>query len=107
MADDEEAIRRIMQKRMQEQMQQQAESQMQQAQLEAALKVITSQILDTKARERLSNLKYVKPDLAIQLEMYLAQLYQSGQLRTKITDEQLVMILRKLTEKKETTIKRK
>lgn len=102
--DEEEAIRqRMMQQRMSEHMQ----NQMQQKQMENALKIITSQILEPKARERLSNLKYVKPDVAMQLEIYLAQLYQSGQLKSKITDEQLVIILKKLTERKETTIKRK
>jgi len=108
MTNEEEIIKkRMLQQRLQEQIQQQAEAQMQQQQLEATLKIITSQILDPKARERLSNLKYVKPDLAMQLEMYLAQLYQAGQLRSRITDEQLVMILRKLTERKETKIRRK
>ena len=102
--DEEEMIKqRMLQQRMQEQM----GEQMQQQQMMAALKVITSQILEPKARERLSNLKYVKPDIAMQLEMYLVQLYQSGQLKTRITDEQLVMILRKLTERKETKIRRK
>ncbi len=96
MSNEEEAIRqRMLQQGMQEQ------------QLAAALKIITSQILEPKARERLSNLKYVKRDVATQLEMYLAQLYQSGQLKTKISDEQLAMILRKLTERKETKIRRK
>ncbi len=108
MVNEEEAIKqRILQQRMQEQMHGQIQEQMQQQQMQAALKVITSQILEPKARERLSNLKYVKPDVAMQLEIYLVQLFQSGQLKTKITDEQLVIILRKLTERKETTIKRK
>ena len=112
MPESEEAIKkRMLQQRMQEQMQSQMQeqcaAQAQQQQMEAALKVITSQILDRKAKERLSNLKVVKPDIAMQLEMYLAQLYQSGQLKTRITDEQLVVILRKLTEKKDIKIRRK
>ncbi len=112
MPDSEEDIKkRLLQQRMQEQMQAQMQEQMvaqaQQQQMEAALKTITAQILDRKANERLSNLKVVRPELAMQLQMYLAQLYQSGQLKTRITDEQLVMILRKLTAKPETKIKRK
>jgi len=71
------------------------------------LKAIMSHVLDRKAQERLSNLKLVKPELATQLGMYLAQLFQSGQLKERITDEQLVIILRKLTERRETKIKRK
>lgn len=88
-------------------MQEQAQVQMQQQQIESTLKIIMSQILEPKARERLYTLKYAKPEMATQLEMYLVQLYQTGQLRAKITDEQLVMILRKLSERKETKIKRK
>ena len=107
MSDEEMIKRRMLEEQMQSQMQSQMQAQMQQQQMDAALKVITSQILDAKARERLTNLKVARPDMARQLEMYLAQLYQSGQLRTKITDEQLVMILRKLTERREPTIKRK
>ena len=106
--DDEEVIKKkIMQQRMQQSLQNQMEQQQQMHELEAALKTITMQVLDAKGRERLANLKVVKPELATQLELYLAQLYQSGQLRARITDEQLVMILKKLTEKKETKITRK
>ncbi|MFH0832296.1 MAG: DNA-binding protein [Candidatus Aenigmatarchaeota archaeon] len=97
--DDDELLKR----RMQEQMM----LHQQQKQMEEVLKVVRMQILDTKARERLSNLKVVKPDLAFQLEVYLAQMYQAGQLRTKITDEQLVAILKKMSEKREIRIRRK
>jgi programmed cell death protein 5 len=107
MSNEDELKKRLIQQRMQEQMQDQFAAQAQQQQMEATLKIITSQILDGKARERLSNLKVARPELAMQLEMYLAQLYQGGQLRTKITDDQLVMILRKLTERRDTKISRK
>ena len=80
-------------------------SQMKQA--EEALRTVMSQILEPKARDRLNNLKVVKPDVAMQLQLYLAQLFQAGQIPTKITDEQMVVILRKLTEKRETKITRK
>ena len=93
----------MLQQKMQESMEQQQQSK----QAEEMLKTAMSQILDQKARERLSNLKLVKPEVAMQLEIYLAQLFQSGQLKERITDEQLVMILRKLTERRETKIKRK
>ena len=95
-----------MQQRMQASMEQSSQQQQTQ-QMDEVLKKIMSQVLDVKARERLSNLKLVNPEVATQLELYLAQLYQSGQLRERITDEQLVMILRKLTEKRETKIRRK
>ncbi len=100
MADGEEEIkRRILHQQMQEHMQQK--------QVEATLKVISMQILEPKARERLSNLKVVKPDLAMQLEAYLAQLHQAGQIRGRISEEQLVLILKKISEKREIRIKRR
>ena|SRR3989338_1238625 len=108
MPTEEEIKRKLLQQKMQamgsqEHLQQQA----QQQQLDETLKAIMSHVLDRKAQERLSNLKLVKPELATQLGMYLAQLFQSGQLKERITDEQLVIILRKLTEKRETKIRRK
>ncbi|MBS3051074.1 MAG: hypothetical protein J4400_02910 [Candidatus Aenigmarchaeota archaeon] len=106
----EEEIKKRLQQRMQAQMmgnQGQMQEQAQQQQMEEMLRTVMSQILDRKAQERLSNLKLVKPELAMQLGMYLAQLFQSGQLKERITDEQLVIILRKLTEKRETKIRRK
>ncbi len=103
MPTEEEIKKRMMQQRMQDMMQQNVE----QAQMQEALASIMSRILDKKGKERLSNLKLVKPELAMQLEVYLAQLYQSGQMRGLITDDQLVMILKKISEKRDIRIKRK
>lgn len=103
MTSEEEIKKRMLQQSLEKQQNIQASQQ----QMEEALKTIMSQVLDRKAKERLSNLKLVKPEIATQLELYLAQLFQSGQLKERITDEQLVMILRKLTEKRETKIRRK
>ena len=110
MTSEEEIKKRLMQQKMQEAAMHQQNAMQQQAQardMEEALKMAMTQILDNKARERLSNLKLVKPDVAMQLQMYLVQMFQAGQITQKITDEQLVVILRKLTEKRETKIRRK
>jgi len=64
-------------------------------------KTIMKKILSKEAIERLGRIKMVKPDLAVQLEMYLVQLYQSGKLKEEISDEQLKMILENLTAKKD------
>lgn len=64
-------------------------------------KTIMKKILSKEAIERLGRIKMVKPDLAVQLEMYLVQLYQSGKLKEEISDEQLKMILENLTTKKD------
>jgi programmed cell death protein 5 len=97
---DEEAIKKkILEKRLQEMQYQNQSEQFQQEQLMEAVKKITSQIMDNKAKERLSNLKLVKPDLAFQLEVYLAQLYETGQIKGKITEEQVITILKKMQSK--------
>ena len=83
------------------------QDQMQQQQLQEQLKAVSMQILEPAARERLNNLRVVKPELAMQLEAYLAQLYQAGQIKQKITEAQLVSILKKLSEKRDIRIRRK
>src|SRR3989338_10824540 len=103
MPSEDEIKKRIIEQRMQEAMMQQNDHQ----QMQQALAPILSRILDKKGKERLSNLKLVKPELAMQLEIYLAQLYQAGQMKGLITDEQLVMILKKISEKRDIRIRRK
>ena len=103
MTSEEELKKRLLQQKMQEQMQQQA----QQQEMQEALKVVSWQILEPAARERLNNLRVVKPELAMQLEAYLAQLYQAGQIKQKISEAQLITILKKLSEKRDIRIKRK
>ena len=109
MPTEDEIKKRMLEQRMQQQMsmQQMTNQQQQMAEAEQMLKQLMNQILEPKARERLSNLKLVKPELAMQLELYLAQLAQAGQIQARLNDEQVVMILRKLSEKRETKIQRK
>jgi len=109
MPDSQEELlkKRMLQQRHAEIQQQMIQQAAAQQSLQTQLKALMSQILEPAARERLANLKTVKPDLAMQLEIYLAQLAQSGQLRGPVTDEQLVQMLRKLAERPEWNIKRK
>ena len=75
----------------------------------AKLKIIREElksVLDKGARERLANVRLVKPELATELELYLYQLYKAGHI-SKITEQQLITILSELTKKKETRISRK
>lgn len=112
MSSEEEIKKRMLQKQqeaMQNQMMHQAAAQqsMVNQQMEV-LKAMMAEVLEPKARERLSNLKLVKPDVATQIQIYLAQAYQAGQIRGKITDEQLVLILKQVSgEKKDFKITRK
>lgn len=69
-------------------------------------RVILSRILSKEANERLKRLKLVKPDIATQLEVYLIRLYQLGQIKGIISDEQMKKILSQISEKREFRIRR-
>ena len=58
------------------------------------------QILTPEARDRLNNIKLVKPELAQQIELQLIQLAQSGRLQEKITVKQLKALLGQISSQK-------
>jgi len=74
--------------------------------LEKLKKVVMRKILTKEAIERLGRIRLVKPELATQLELYLLQLYQSGQIKNTIDDTRLKQILDAITKKKKFKIKR-
>ena len=108
MADEElEAIRRrkllaMQQKMTDEQKQAQADQQ-----LEAQKQELLRKILSPEARQRLTNLKMVKPEFTEQLELQLIQLAQMGKIPVPMSDAQLKQILIQLqSQKRETKIRR-
>ena len=64
-------------------------------------KVVMNKILSKDAIERLGRIRLVKPDLAMQLEVYLMQLYQAGQIKTVIDDLKLKKILDSIVTKRD------
>ena len=56
--------------------------------------------LTSDARERIANVKMVRPDLAASIEEYIIQLASSGRLRKAVDDEQVKQMLASLQEKK-------
>ena len=62
-------------------------------------KEVLRKILTKEALERLGRIRLVKPELATQLELYLVQLYQAGQIKNIIDDSRLKEILSALTKK--------
>ena len=77
----------------------------QQAALEAQKQSILRQVLTEEARQRLANVKLVRPQVAEAVELRLIQIAQQGGVREKINDEQLKEILRKIQgQKRETKI---
>jgi len=98
MSEDEEleALRKrrlleLQQKLLEEQQQAQAEKEFE-VQKQAALR----RILTSEARQRLANLKMVRPEFAAQLELQLIQIAQQGKIKLPIDDDQLKDILRRL-----------
>jgi programmed cell death protein 5 len=75
-------------------------------QIEAMKKQILGRILTKDAYERLGRVRFANPDLASQVEMYILQVYQTGNLKESITDEQIKDVLRALSEKREFKMKR-
>jgi len=101
MSDEElEAIRRrkllaMQQKMTDDQKQSQAEQQM-----EAQKQELLRQILSPEARQRLTNLKMIKPAFIEQLELQLIQLAQMGKVPVPMSDAQLKQILVQLQSRK-------
>lgn len=77
------------------------------AQLEIAKKIILNKILTKNAIERLGRVRLANPILATQVETYLIQLFQTGQLKDTVTDIKLKQILSVLAQNKKITIKRR
>lgn len=79
----------------------------QQQTVERQKQAVIRRILTPEARQRLTNIRMVKPEFADELEMQLIQLAQSGRLRGQVTDEQLKKTLVQLEgQKREIKIRR-
>jgi len=77
------------------------------SQLEAQKQALLSKILAPDARQRLNNLKMVKPEFTEQIEMQLIEMAQTGKLPIPLSDAQLKGILIQLqSRKREPTIRR-
>jgi programmed cell death protein 5 len=76
-------------------------------QVEQQKQALLRQILAPEARQRLNNLRMIKPEFAAQLELQLIQLAQGGRLSIPLNDEQLKELLTKLqSTKREIKIRR-
>ncbi|MEM2140520.1 MAG: DNA-binding protein [Nitrososphaera sp.] len=61
--------------------------------VEAARQRVLLSLLDVQARQRLTNIRLVKPELAAAVENYLISAASSGRLNRPLTDEELKQIL--------------
>ena len=102
----DEELEKLKRKRLQELQQQAAlqesldEQERQQQEFEEQKKMILRAILTPEARERLGRIKIARPEIGESIENQLIMAAQSGQLKNKINDEQLRMLLSKIMPKK-------
>lgn len=90
---------------MAEQPQKQSDSEAQQRRMmrEAALRMAFT----SEARQRLANVRMVRPDLAASVEEYVIQLASAGKLSTAVSDDQVKQMLAQLQgRKRDITIRR-
>ncbi|HXV46967.1 MAG TPA: DNA-binding protein [Nitrososphaera sp.] len=68
---------------------------------EAAMRQRVLQVvLDPQARQRLMNIRLVKPDLAMAVENYLINAASSGRINRPLTDEELKQLLLRIQQPK-------
>jgi programmed cell death protein 5 len=107
----DEELEELRKKRLSELHRQMAEEQREarmQQQIEAQKENVLRTILSPEARQRLTNLKMVKPEFTEQLEMQLIQLAQQGKIPVPLPDAQLRQMLVQLqSRKREPTIRRR
>ena len=102
---DEDELERLKAKKLaelEERLAEEEERRRRELERQAAMRMI----LTPEARQRLANLKLIKPELVSQLEEQLIQLASSGRIRLPITDEELKQILARLTAKRSIRIRR-
>jgi len=77
---------------------QSGEDEAKKAQEEQMRRDIMATVLDTGARERLSRIALVSPERSRQIESILLRMAQSGQLRGRVSEAQLIDLLEQMEE---------
>ncbi len=95
-AEELEALRKKRLLELQRRLNQEQQQIQAQQQVEMQKQALLRRILSSDARQRLTNLKMVKPEFAEQIELQLIQLAQSGRLKIPVTNQQLKEILAQL-----------
>jgi programmed cell death protein 5 len=102
---EEEELEEIRRRKLQQLQQQAAQQQIgeaQQREFETQKYQIMRKILSQGGRQRLENIRMVKPEYAQQIELQLIQLFQAGRLRgaTPLTDKAFKNLLEQLDKSK-------
>jgi programmed cell death protein 5 len=84
--------------------QKKAQQRLQAMQMEEQSRQLFQKLLTPEAYERMCNVKVSNSELYMSVAATLAYLYKAGQIKEKISDEKLLMLLGKVTDRKETKI---
>ncbi len=103
MAYEEEADDQQTQKRLRKALMEQ----MRRQQVEQQKKEIIKKLMDQAAYDRLMNIKIANADLYTQLIDLIISLAQQNRIQGKLTEQQLLQILAKVTQRPDTTIEYK
>ncbi|MFX1256275.1 MAG: DNA-binding protein [Promethearchaeota archaeon] len=95
-----EEIRRRKLEQLQQQAAQQQIAEAQEKEFETKKYQLMRKILSQEGRQRLENIRMVKPEFAQQIELQLIQLYQTRQLRGQLSDDAFKKLLERITTKK-------
>jgi len=107
MSDEELAAIRRRKLQAMQQKSSEEQKQTQEDQIEQQKQALLRQLLSPEARQRLTNLKMIKPEFTEQIELQIIQLAQTGKLPIPLSDAQLKQILLQLQgRKREITIRR-
>jgi programmed cell death protein 5 len=100
MDEELEELKKRKLRELQQQAAYQDEQELQKKQFEEQKKRILRKLLTSDARERLGRIRIARPDVSESIETQLIILAQNGQIKNKINDEQLQMLLKRIMPKK-------
>ncbi len=99
MSSEDEIIKKLQEKMMAELAKKKEEEEAAAAE-QVKIDAIVKRIVTLEAWERLKRVELAKPDLANEVKLYLIQLYSSGRLTRKVSDEELKALLSQLSERR-------
>ncbi|MEM1936542.1 MAG: DNA-binding protein [Candidatus Caldarchaeum sp.] len=102
MSGEDEELERLRQQKMAE-LQARAAEEQARRQREMERAALLRAILTPEARQRLNNLKLIKPEIAERVEAYLIQVSQTGNVKLPIDDDGLKLVLDRIIPKKKET----
>ena len=100
---DEEELEELRRRKLEQLQRQAAEQQIengQEQEFEIKKYSLMRKILSQEGRQRLENIRMVKPEFAEQIEIQLIQLAQSGRLRGQLSDSAFKKLLEQISGKK-------